>query len=432
MHECLHLADESGLPSRSLHSNTLNEYTTVTAPRRIAFLVTIGDDARAPIWDVERRAVSETLTGHAGRVLAAAVDEPGRTLHTAGLDSRVITWDLVGDRRLGRPFDAATGVGVTGNSFPSTAISADGTTLATNQRGGVSLIDTATFRRRTIPVLGGSPDVNAPVFAAGSRIAVAGLDGFLALVDTRSGRIHARLRGHRGVVFTPTSTGGGRRIVTTGLDATLRVWDGRSGRALGSPIRLDGPPDGHAAVTADGRVVAVPLARGTVDVFDLRARRRLARLPIDRSAASAAAFSDDGELLVAGSGDGRLRLFSTADWRPQGAAFQAHAGYVSTVDVAPDGRRFVTAATDGQVRLWDLQSVRPIGAPLPGPRNVTAVAYFSPQGAHVYAVFANGRGYRWDVRPEAWARHACAVAGRQLTRTEWQAVLPDRPFAPAC
>ena len=172
--------------------------------------------------------------------------------------------------------------------------------------------------------------------------------------------------------------------------------------------------------------------RGTVDVFDVRARRRLARLPIDGSYAVAAAFSDDGGLFVAGSADGRLRLFATDGWRPLGAAFPAHAGFISTVDISPDGSRFVTAASDGQVRLWDRATRRPIGTSLPGPRNVTAVAYFSPDGAYVYAVYANGRGYRWDVRPQAWARRACAVAGRRLTRAEWRAVLPDRPFAPAC
>ena len=395
-------------------------------------LVTIGDDDRALVWDVERRAVSETLAGHAGRVLAATVDERGRTLHTAGLDSRIITWDLVGDRRLGRPFAAGSGVGSSGAFFPATAISADGGTLVTTQQGGVRLIDTRTFARRLVPVPGGSPEVNAPVFAADGRIAVAGLDGFLALVDLPSGRVHARLRGHHDVVFTPATTPGGRRIVTTGLDETLRVWDGRSGRALGPPIRLDSLPGATPAVAPDGHTVAMPLERGTVDIYDIRSRRRLTRLSVDGEPVVAATFSRDGELLIAGTDDGRLRLFSTDRWRPLSAAFQAHTGFISTVDVSPDGRRFVTAATDGQVRLWDRDTLRPIGAPLPGPQEVNAVAYFSPDGAYVYAVFANGRGYRWDVRPAAWARHACAIAGRRLTRAEWDAVLPERPFAPAC
>jgi hypothetical protein len=75
---------------------------------------------------------------------------------------------------------------------------------------------------------------------------------------------------------------------------------------------------------------------------------------------------------------------------------------------------------------------RPIGSALPGPENINGVALFAADGRHVFVVFANGRGFRWDVRPSSWARHACAVAGRRLSRAEWQDALPGRPYAPAC
>ena len=53
-------------------------------------------------------------------------------------------------------------------------------------------------------------------------------------------------------------------------------------------------------------------------------------------------------------------------------------------------------------------------------------------GGDRLAVFAERGGYVWDVRPEAWERRACAVAGRRLTRAEWEAALPGREYAPAC
>ena len=92
----------------------------------------------------------------------------------------------------------------------------------------------------------------------------------------------------------------------------------------------------------------------------------------------------------------------------------------------------MTAGIDGRIRLWDVATRRPIGTPLPAAENVNAVASFAPDGAHVYAVFADGRGYRWDVRPAAWERQACRVAGRRLTRGEWHDALPGRRYAPAC
>jgi hypothetical protein len=39
---------------------------------------------------------------------------------------------------------------------------------------------------------------------------------------------------------------------------------------------------------------------------------------------------------------------------------------------------------------------------------------------------------RWDVRSESSKRHACLVAGRQLTEREWHDALPERPFRPVC
>jgi WD40 repeat protein len=397
------------------------------------FLVTLGGDANAIVWDVARRAAGERLEGHAGRLLAAALDGRATTLHTAGLDSSVITWDLVGDRRLGRPFDAGTGIGQEGAGYPATAMAPDGRTLVADEgRGRLTLVDTSNLTPRRLTIAGSASPVNAPAFVAGGRIAIAGYDGLLALVDPRTGRIERRLRGHRDVVFSPQTSADGSVLVTTGLDATLRRWDARTARPVGPPIRLDGPPGGHARLSPDGRTVVVPLEAGTIDVYDVASRRRLERLNVDGGSVLAAAFSPDGRLVTGGSEDGRVRVFSTEDWRPLAPAFQAHAGFVFGVEVSPDGRRLLTSGTDGQVRLWDRGTQRPIGAPLPGPRNVAAVAFFAHGGTHVYAVFANGRGYRWDVRSRAWNAHACGVAGRQLTRTEWAAVLPGRDYAPAC
>jgi hypothetical protein len=53
-------------------------------------------------------------------------------------------------------------------------------------------------------------------------------------------------------------------------------------------------------------------------------------------------------------------------------------------------------------------------------------------GTHLAAVHGGGRGYHWDVRPSSWAKLACEVAGRPLTRQEWEEALPGREYEPAC
>ena len=396
-------------------------------------LITVGQDRKAIVWNVRALAAVETLEGHAGPMTGAAVDRSARTLYTASGDGTVISWDLLGDRRLGRPFDVAR---TSGDWFVAAAISRDGSNLAMQQADGtVSLVDVATLTRRVVRIPGvtaARSTSHAPAFGPHGTLIVSGVDGLLALVDIRTGRIVSRLRGHRDMVFTPTTSADGSIVASTGADGTLRLWNARAARPLGPPIALGGDVSGGPGISPDGTMVAVALYDGTVDVFDVPTHRRLARLRFDDSNPTFARFSRDGRLLLTGTADGRVRVFAAHDRRPLGPALRTPAGDISSVDASPDGRTLVTAGTDGQIRLWDRRSRRPIGTALPGPENLNAVAYFAPDGHHVLAVFADGRGYRWDVRPAAWQRQACTVADRRLTRAEWHDALPERPYAPAC
>ena len=67
-----------------------------------------------------------------------------------------------------------------------------------------------------------------------------------------------------------------------------------------------------------------------------------------------------------------------------------------------------------------------------GPAGQPVVPSFTADGNGLIAAYATGRRYRWDIRPESLVRQACQVAGRRLTRAEWQEFLPGRDYDPAC
>ena len=73
-----------------------------------------------------------------------------------------------------------------------------------------------------------------------------------------------------------------------------------------------------------------------------------------------------------------------------------------------------------------------VGAPLPGGPNEPVLPFFTPDGTRLIASYQSGRAYIWDIRPGPLIRHACQVAGRRLTRTEWDEFLPGRDDDPAC
>jgi WD40 repeat protein len=170
----------------------------------------------------------------------------------------------------------------------------------------------------------------------------------------------------------------------------------------------------------------------TLEVWDVRSRHRIVRRRPGANT-SVVRFSPDGRLVAVGSYSGRARVWSTTTWKPVTRSFGPHAGVVSGAAISRDDRTLATGGDDGTVRLWDIQTGQAIGAPLPGQPNRPVVPSFTAGGTHLLAAYETGDAYLWDIiRPESLVRQACDVAGRRLTRAEWNQFLPGRDYHPAC
>jgi WD40 repeat protein/DNA-binding SARP family transcriptional activator len=414
---------------------------SISADGRTA--VTAGEDRRMIVWNVERAVARETLEGHAGDVTGLSISHDAETLYSAAQDGTVLIWDLAGDRRLGRPFDvrppsdgdALSRVRYYGpwNYDLAFALRPDGEVLAVGQRDGtVSLIDAETLQERSrFRAVPNAPVRGMAYMPGGRSLVVGGDDGFLAIFDPARGRLVTRLQGHSGrTLLTPTFSADGRLMATAGGGDAVLLWPLRSERPVGRPRRYSSPLGaGELSLSPDGRTLAV--AAVGVEIVDVASLRRRAILP-GTETVRLARFTPDGRFLVASSDKGWARLWSTDTWRPATRKLTGHPGEQTWQSVSPNGRLLATASTDGTTRLFDLATHRPVGAPLPGPRDRQIAPVFTPDGAYLFAITDAGRAYRWDIRPSSWARHACEIAGRRLSRTEWNDVLPERDYAPAC
>ena len=420
---------------------------------------TAGEDNRVIVWDARRAAITETLEGHAGKTTSLAISRDGRTLYTGALDGNVLIWDLIGERRLDRRFRIgplrpssfsesltfADRGGRAPRAFMSTALSRDGRILAAGHDDGtVSLFDVSTLRPistfRAVP--------RGPVRGMGyiphtGLLVVGGDGGFLGIFDPDTGRLVQRLPADRpraaglpqltglGTQVPPSFSADGRLMATADFGNNVLRWRMRAGRAVGTP-RSYRPSAGtlDVSLSPDGRTMVVVAGLG-VEVVDVATLRRRADLP-GASSVRSAQFTPDGRYVVGASYHGWARMWSTKTWQPVGPVLAGHTDAALSASVSPDGRTVATGSADGTIRLFDVITQKPVGAPLPAVPNQPVAPLFTPDGDYLLAITSAGQANRWDARPSAWAQRACAVAGRTLTRAEWNDALPGRTYAPAC
>ena len=141
----------------------------------------------------------------------------------------------------------------------------------------------------------------------------------------------------------------------------------------------------------------------------------------------------DGDLLATGRYDGRVQLWSTETGGRVGPPLEGHDGRDPVAQLQPRTAGHSRAAA--RTGRFCCETSRPSGRSdraLPVDPGKFVAAMFSRDGSQLFAVSSGDRAVRLDTTVDAWKRHACAVAGRELTEDEWDDVLPDRTYTPVC
>ena len=276
----------------------------------------------------------------------------------------------------------------------------------------------------------------------GRLLAVAGQGGQVTLWDARTLRPAGELSGLRrpsqALAFSPD--GSLLAAAELGTDATerhvdhdggsVRVWDVRR-RAL-TPVRFAADV-GLARLQPRRHAARRRRDQRPTEVRDARTGRLVARLPTPDDGRSLA-FSPDGARLA--TGHYRRHGAAVVDaqtWKPVGRPLEGHAAQrFLSMQFTPDGRMLATAGADGTVALHDVDTRNPIGPPLTVEPDTYVAAALAPDGSRLFAVSDRHGGLRLDISPEAWKRHACLVASRDLTSREWQRRAARQPHRTVC
>lgn len=166
--------------------------------------------------------------------------------------------------------------------------------------------------------------------------------------------------------------------------------------------------------TADGSVVAGPVEGFQMGEFT----------------------ADDKGLYLATEADG-LREVSLPNLEPVADPFPPLPASINNLTLSNDGRLLSASDISGRLRIHDVATRIQLGddillGPQDGDPTITGIGDMAADGT--YAVIEGADGIEaWDLEPDLWREVACRVAGRNLTRQEWETYLPNAgDYRPTC
>ena len=254
-------------------------------------------------------------------------------------------------------FDVGSGAVLrTIDGFGGVALSPDGTTIALRSDARtLRLVDVATGATRI--ELDSHDDIltTAAFSTDGSQLATASIDETIRIWDVATGHRIALLEGHAGSITDVVFDADSSALYSAAADRTLVTWDldGTAGlvETLSAP-RIELTRDSPVFVDRGGSKIAVLLEQSVV-LVDVATGDVLDIPTVNGNTQTWAAFTPDGERVVAVDHFGRPRLWRTSDGELLATGPQRPAGNLGALAFTVDGRSVLTADLDGVVTEYD-------------------------------------------------------------------------------
>ena len=197
------------------------------------------------------------------------------------------------------------------------------------------------------------------------------------------------------------------------------TYDTRTGERIEPTFSVPGPVIHSVSDAADGsRIVVTSLGDGyRTTLFDGRTGKKL-----NEGMPGVEIVSIGGGRLF-GATAGDITEYDLDTLQPVGT-FPGARGQVDAIQFSRDGSVMLAASNDQTVSVYDVATRTRIGDPLPTNSPQINKGTLRPDGRAMALNEAGGVAV-WDIDPAHLARAACRLAGRNLTRAEWEPYLGD-------
>lgn len=311
------------------------------------------EDGVVRLWDVRNARLLDRLDA-TGAISTAVEFVPGtRSLVSVGDDGRITLTEVDTQQEI-RKFDGLV------DRVHALAVSPDGQLIASaSGDGSVTLWDSRSGReRRRLGERGTAPLLSVTFSADGQRVTAGAADGRLLTWSVDSGRLENARKPHSGPVCALAASPDGQWLVSGGQDAAVIVRSAT--HSSGDAVSGDGAqwkvPVGSSEIHSlafdhPAAVLAVACGDGTVELWDVALRKLVRKFRAHAGPVRSVRFSPEGSLIATAGSDRMIRLWAVESGSLT-RAFAGHTRAVRSLAFSADGRSLISAAADQSVRHW--------------------------------------------------------------------------------